>query len=57
MAKSPFLAKTVPKSLNKKIKTDFFLKKVPFLNFRLLGNGPFLSIVMFHMVNVKRVVL
>ena len=31
MAKSPFLAKSVQKSLNKKNKIDFFfLKKVPF---------------------------
>ena len=57
VAKSPFLAKSVQKLLNKKIKTDFFQKKVPFLNRRLLRNGPFLSIVMFHMVNVKIVVL
>ena len=30
LAKSPFLAKSVQKLLNKKIKTDFFFKKVPF---------------------------
>ena len=34
VAKSPFLAKSVQKLLNKKIKTNFFFKKVPFLNRR-----------------------
>ena len=57
VAKSLFLAKSVQKLLNKKIKTDFFSKKQPFLNRRLLRNGSFFNIVMFHMVNVKRVVL
>ena len=57
VAKRQFLAKSVQKLLNKKIKTDFFREKVPFLNRRLLRNGSFLSIVMFHMINVKRVVL
>ena len=56
VAKSPFLEKSVQKLFNKKIKTDFF-QKVPFLNRRLLINGSFLSIVTFHLVNVKRVVL
>ena len=56
IAKSLFLAKSVQKELNKKIKRTFF-KKEPSLNRRLLRNGPFLSIVMFHMVNVKRAVL
>ena len=36
VAKSPFLAKSVQKLLNKKIKTDFFFKNQPFLNRRLL---------------------
>ena len=31
--------------------------KSPFLNLRLLRNSSFLSIVTFHTVNVKRVVL
>ena len=58
VAKSPFLAKSVQKLLNKKkIKTDFLKKKQPFLNRLLLRNGSFLNIVMFHMVTVKRVVL
>ena len=56
VAKSPFLAKSVQKSLNKKIKM-FFFKKQPFLNRRLLRNGTFLRKVTFHIVNVKRVVL
>ena len=56
VAKSQFLEKSVQKMFNKKIKTDF-LKKVPFLNRRLLINGSFLRKVTFHMVNVKIVVL
>ena len=39
VAKSPFLAKSVQKSLNKKNKIDFFFKKQPVLNHRLLRNG------------------
>ena len=54
VAKSPFLAKSVQKSLNK---NGLFSKKQPFLNRRLLRNGSFFNIVMFHMVNAKRVVL
>ena len=54
IAKSQFLAKSVQKSLKKKLT---FFKKQPFLNRRLLRNGSFLNIVMFDMVNVKRVVL
>ena len=57
VAKSPFLAKSVQKSLNKKNKIDFFSKKQPFLNRRLLRNASFLRKVTFHIVNVKRVVL
>ena len=56
VAKSPFLAKSVQKMLNKKNKLTFF-KKQPFLNRRLLRNGLFFRNVTFHMVNVKRVVL
>ena len=54
MAKSPFLAKSVQKLLNK---NALFFKKQPFLNRRLLRNGSFLSRVTFQMVNVKRVVI
>ena len=54
VAKSPFLAKSVQKSLNRKIKIDFFRKTT---NRRLLRNGSFLRKVTFHIVNVKRVVL
>ena len=58
-SKKSVFGKKCAKMLNKKIKTDFFKteKKSPFLNYRLLRNGLFLSIVMFHMVNVKKVVL
>ena len=57
VAKSPFLAKKGCKNcLIKKLKRTFFIKGT-FLNRRLLKNDPFLSIVMFHMINVKRVVL
>ena len=55
VAKSPFSAKSVQKSLNKKNLT--FFKNQPFLNRRLLRNGSFLRKVTFHIVNVKRVVL
>ena len=54
-AKSPFLAKSVQKLLNKKNRT--FFKKQSFLNRRLLRNGSFFSIIMFYMINVGRVVL
>ena len=53
VAKSQFLEKSVQKLFNKKIKTDFFRGKVPFLNRRLLINRSLLSIVTFNMVNVK----
>ena len=39
VAKRQFLEKSVQKLFNKKIKTDFFREKVPFLNRRLLRNG------------------
>ena len=35
VAKSPFLEKSVQKLLNKKIKIDFFSKKVPFFESRI----------------------
>ena len=51
-----FWQKVCKNSLIKNKKKTFF-KKVPFLNRRLLRNGLFLSIVMFHMVIVKKVIL
>ena len=46
VAKSPFLAKSVQKLLNKKIKTDFFQKSTFFES--PITQKRFLSIVMFH---------
>ena len=56
VAKSPFLAKSVQKSLNKKIKTDFF-QKTTFFESPIAQKRFIFNIVMFHMVNVKRVLL
>ena len=57
VAKSPFLAKSVQKSLNKKIKTDFFQKTTffesPIMHKRFIFEESYIC----HMVNVKRVVL
>ena len=56
VAKSPFLAKSVQKSLNKKIKIDFF-QKTTFLESPITQKQFILRKVSFHIVNVKRVVL
>ena len=53
VAKSPFFAKSVQKSLNKKNKIDFFQKQ-PFLNRQLLRNGLFFRKVTFHIVNRQK---
>ena len=59
VAKSPFLPKIVQKSLNKKMKTDRTLKKKATFFESSIAQKRFIfwNIVMFHMVNVKRVVL
>ena len=57
VAKSPFLEKSVQKLFNKKkIKTDFFQKST-FFESPITHKRFIFSIVKFHMVNVKRVVV
>ena len=56
VAKSPFLAKSVQKLLNKKFKTDFFQKSAVFESLITPKRSIFKQ-VMFHMINVERVVL
>ena len=56
VAKSPFLEKGVQKLFNKKIKTDFFQKRY-FFESPITHKRFIFCILMFHMVNLKRVVL
>ena len=56
VAKSPFLAKSVQKSLSKKNKIDFF-QNTTFFESPTTQKRFIFSKVLFHMVNFKRVVL